>query len=145
MGEGRSITIQDANPLLEPSHALPGPRASQAFPQTFARVYGANLSVRADEALPLSTGDRRRSKEGEQNRRILVARERYIQSPPKQSLYFQRLTGRPDRPLVTAMNLSQFPSIRGSRLPMRWDERGCLAPRQSSSLQPSKARGGKGN
>jgi len=53
---------------------------------------GANLSARADEALPLSASARRRSKEDEQNRRSLAARERY--QPTMQEFFVLKLNRR---------------------------------------------------
>src|SRR5260221_14539685 len=41
-------------------------------------VNGRNSSIRADVALPSSARDRRRSEEGEKNRRNLVAREGFL-------------------------------------------------------------------
>jgi hypothetical protein len=85
MGGDRSMTIQYANPLLELSRALPG-SAQADLPPNFSRGFMGRIHS-SDEALPLSARDRRRSKEGEQNRGNLVARERYIADPTQ----FERL------------------------------------------------------
>ena len=65
---------------LEPTRANRGIRQgvqtigpAGKLSQIFLWIYGANSSVRADEPLPLSARDRRRSRESAQNRRNLVA------------------------------------------------------------------------
>jgi hypothetical protein len=65
-----SISAQYANPLLELSCALPRSRAKPSFPPKFCLSLWGEFIVRADEALPLSASNRRRSKEGEQNREV---------------------------------------------------------------------------